>query len=272
MSTPHDEGEDQAELASRLELALAAGREAAEITLRYFRQDNYEVEWKPDSSPVTVADREAELHLRRRIQATFPTDGIVGEEFPAVEGSSGYRWILDPIDGTKSFVAGVPLYGTMIAVERGGRGVVGVVLLPGLDECVYAARGQGAWSIRGSASPRPAHVSKTRKIADAVFVTTEVRTFAVKDKADVYTQLDAHARLTRTWGDCYGYLLVATGRADLMLDPIMNVWDAAAVQPIMEEAGGTFTDWQGQPTIYSGEGLATNGLLLADALKVIASH
>lgn len=260
---------DDAEITPRLELALAAGREAAEITLRYFRRDNYQVEWKVDASPVTVADREAELHLRRRISATFPSDAIVGEEFPAIEGSSGYRWILDPIDGTKSFVSGVPLYGTMIGVEFAEQAVIGVVLLPGLDECVYAARGQGAWSIRGTESPRRAQVSQVENLADALFLTTEVRSFGVNGRMPAYTQLEAHTRLTRTWGDCYGYLLVATGRADLMIDPIMNVWDAAAIQPILEEAGGSFTDWTGAPTIHSGEGIATNGKLLAQVLAIL---
>lgn len=261
--------QEDLEVSARLELALAAGREAAEITLRYFRRDNYEVEFKADTSPVTVADREAEQHLRRRISATFPEDAIVGEEFPAIDGVSGYRWILDPIDGTKSFVSGVPLYGTMIGVEREGRGVLGVVLLPGLDECVYAARGQGAWSLKGGEAPQPARVSSRRTLAEAVFVTTEVRTFAVRGQLQTYLNLEAESRLTRTWGDCYGYLLVATGRADIMVDPIMNVWDAAAVQPIMEEAGGTFTDWRGEPTIYSGEGVATNSLLLEDVLAIL---
>lgn len=260
------QSDPDAEIAARLELALAAGREAAEITLRYFRRDNYAVEFKADSSPVTVADRQAEEHLRRRISATFSDDAILGEEFPAIEGTSGYRWILDPIDGTKSFVCGVPLYGTMVAVERDGRGVLGVVLFPGLDECVYAARGQGAWLLRGGEAPQRAHVSKRTKLDEAIFVTTEVRTFAVRGEQAAYQNMEAHTRLTRTWGDCYGYLLVATGRADIMIDPIMNVWDAAAIQPIIEEAGGTFTDWRGEPTIHSGEGIATNGLLHAEVL------
>ncbi len=263
------EGDADLEISARLEVALAAGREAAEITLRYFRQDNYVVEFKADTSPVTVADREAEQHLRRRISASFPDDSIVGEEFPAIAGTSGYQWILDPIDGTKSFVCGVPLYGTMIGVEQAGRGVLGVVLLPGLDECVYAARGQGAWSIRGANSPQRARVSDCSQLDEAIFVTTEVRTFAVGGRMPAYQELEAHTRLTRTWGDCYGYLLVATGRADIMVDPIMNVWDAAAVQPIMEEAGGTFTDWRGEPTIYSGEGVATNGHLSAAVLSIL---
>ena len=246
------------DLAQRLDLALSAGQEAAAITLRYFRQDNYQVELKADASPVTVADREAEQHLRRRIAASFPDDAILGEEFDSVDGTSGYRWILDPIDGTKSFVHGVPFYGTMI----------GVVLLPGLDEYVYAARGQGAWSVRGQEAPKRAHVSDCRQMSQALFLTTAVKDFGKFGRGEAYDALDAATRLSRTWGDCYGYLLVATGRAEVMVDPAMNVWDAAALQPILEEAGGTFTNWLGEPTIHGREGVATNGHLLDEVVAI----
>lgn len=249
----------------RLELALAAGREAAQITLRYFQQDNFAVELKADASPVTVADREAEQHLRSRIADSFADDAIVGEEFPEKPGHSGYRWILDPVDGTKSFVHGVPLYGTMIGVEYEGQPVIGVVLIPGLDEYVYAARSQGAWHVRGNAAPRPARVSSCTRLADALFCATDVETYVKCGRKAAFDAVQGACRLTRTWGDCYGYVLVATGRAELMIDPVMNVWDAAALQPILEEAGGTFTDWNGTPTILAGEGIATNGHL-ADAV------
>ncbi|MBL9124880.1 MAG: histidinol-phosphatase [Planctomycetaceae bacterium] len=263
------------DIQARLDLALSAGREAAAITLNYFRQDNFEIELKADSSPVTVADRQAEEHLRQRILATFPHDAILGEEFPAVAGTSGYRWILDPIDGTKSFVHGVPFYGTMIGVEyepqpAGASArlpaephvVIGVVFLPGLDEVVYASRGHGTWLIRGSAAPQRCQVSKCANLSDALFLTTSVQAFEKLGRREAYDGIAREARLTRTWGDCYGYLMVATGRAEVMVDPIMNLWDAAAVQPIVEEAGGTFTDWQGKHTVASGEGVATNGLVL----------
>lgn len=270
MMDEQDFGRDAA-ISARLELALAAAREAGEITLRYYRRDNFEVEYKADTSPVTVADREAEQHLRRRISAAFPDDAILGEEFPAVEGTSPYRWILDPIDGTKSFVSGVPLYGTMVAVDDGTRGVLGVVLCPALDECVYASQGQGAWLVRGQEPPVRARVSTRDEVSEAVFLTTEVRSFAVRGRLAAYQALEAEARLTRTWGDCYGYLLIATGRADIMIDPIMNVWDAAAIQPIIEEAGGVFTDWNGKPTIYAGEGIATNSKLLPRVVRILTN-
>lgn len=255
----------------RLEFALRIAREARDLILGHYRRDDLAVERKADDSPVTVADRGAEKLLRARIEAAFPDDAVLGEELGQCEGRSGYRWILDPIDGTKAFIHGVPLFGTLIGIEHEGASVVGVILIPPLDECVYAAKGLGAWYTRGNAEPRPARVSACASLAESLFLTSEVASFDKLGKRGAYDALQQSCRLTRTWGDCYGYLLVATGRAEVMVDPIMNVWDAAALQPILEEAGGTFTDWQGQPTIHSGNGIATNGRLLAEVLKTIVS-
>jgi histidinol-phosphatase len=259
---------NSADIATRLELARRIAREAGQLTLQYFQQDNFQVQRKADDSPVTIADREAEQLLRRRISAAFPDDGIIGEEFGEQPGTSGFRWILDPIDGTKSFISGVPFYGTMIGVEHERRSVAGVVFVPGLDECVYAAKGQGAWYVKGDATPTRARVSSRKSMADGTFVTSQIDTFTRRGSFAAYQRLEQAAYITRTWGDCYGYLLVAVGRADVMVDPVMNVWDAAAIQPILEEAGGTFTDWQGNPTIYSGEGVATNGHVLDEVLAI----
>jgi histidinol phosphatase-like enzyme (inositol monophosphatase family) len=253
----------------RLHLALAIAREAGNITLEFFRRDDLEIERKQDDSPVTAADRRAEEHLRKRIAAALPDDGIFGEEFPERPGTSGFRWILDPIDGTKSFIHGVPLYGTLIGIERDGGSVLGVIRIPALDECVYAARGQGAWYQQADQPPHRAQVSHRAPLAKALFVTSEVVNFDATGRRPAYERLQAAARLTRTWGDCYGYLMVATGRADVMVDPIMAPWDAAALPPILEEAGGTFTDWQGRPTSHAGEGIATNGLLLEEVLGLV---
>lgn len=253
---------------SRLELATRIAVEAGRHTLKYFQRDDLAVERKSDRSPVTIADREAEQILRDRIASTFQHDAILGEELGETKGTSGYRWILDPIDGTKSFISGVPLYGTMIGVERDGRSDIGVVYIPALDECVYAAKGLGAWYVRGEAKPKPARVSSRDKLSDGVFITSQVDSFAQRNAQEVFDRLQGIAYVTRTWGDCYGYLLVATGRVEVMVDPIMNVWDAAALQPIMEEAGGTFTDWQGNPTIHAGEGIGTNGKVLDEVLAI----
>ncbi len=256
-------------VSQRLQLANDMAREAGKIVMQFYRRNDLAVERKADDSPVTVADRGAEEHLRRRIAERFPEDGILGEEFAERSGTSGYRWILDPIDGTKSFIHGVPLFGTMIAVEQDGRSVLGVVRIPALDECVYAAEGQGAWYEVQGRPPQPAKVSSCPRLGESLFLTSEVANFTAVQRRDAYDRLEAAARLSRSWGDCFGYLMVATGRAELMVDPIMNLWDAAAVQPIIEEAGGTFTDWQGRRTIYSGQGIATNGRILDEVLAIV---
>lgn len=257
------------EIRTRLDLAVEAAREAGEITLQYYRRDDLEVERKGDDSPVTIADREAEQHLRRRISEVFPEDAVLGEELPERPGSSGYRWILDPIDGTKSFIHGVPLYGTLVGIEHQGESVAGVILIPALEECVYAAIGQGAWYVSGGDPPHLARVSDRAQLSEACFLTSEVASFEEIGRQSVYDRLQAACRVTRTWGDCFGYLMVATGRAELMVDPIMKIWDAAALLPVLQEAGGTFTDWQGRPTIHSGQGIATNGRVLDEAMAIL---
>ncbi|HIQ23301.1 MAG TPA: histidinol-phosphatase [Planctomycetes bacterium] len=259
------------DLKRRLQVALEAAREAGEITLRYFRRTDLEVERKADDSPVTAADRQAERHLRDRIGEAFPEDGILGEEFPEKRGTGGYRWILDPIDGTKSFIHGVPLYGTMVALERDGQSLLGVIVIPALDECVYAARGEGAWYQAGNEPPVPARVSRCGRLAGGLFLTSEVANFDKTGRRHIYDRLQAAARLTRTWGDCYGYLMVATGRAEVMIDPLLSLWDSAPLLPIIEEAGGRFTDWQGRRRIDAGEAIATNGLLLEEVLAIVSS-
>ena len=263
---------DADEITRRLDLAVDAARKAGNITLEYFRTDDLVVELKQDKTPVTIADHKAERYLRDTIAAAFPEDGILGEEFAEQKGASGYRWIIDPIDGTKSFIHGVPLYGTLLGLEYGGQCVLGVIRIPALDECLYAAKGQGAWYFVGHNQPKPARVSQRKPLAKALFVTSEVISFDQTGRRAAYDRLQAATRLTRTWGDCYGYLMVATGRADLMVDPVMSIWDAAALLPILEEAGGTFTDWQGRNTIYTGEGIATNGLILAEVLEIVKGN
>ncbi|MBN2474749.1 MAG: histidinol-phosphatase [Pirellulales bacterium] len=257
------------DIAARLELAVDAARGAGRITLEYFRREDLTIERKGDDSPVTVADRRAEEHLRRRIAEVFPDDAVVGEELPDREGDSEFRWILDPIDGTKSFIHGVPLYGTLVGVEHQGESVLGVILIPATDECVYAARGQGAWYLADDEPPRPAKVSDCPRLCEGLFLTSEVSTFDEVGRRDAYQRLEATARLSRSWGDCYGYLMIATGRAEVMVDPVVAVWDLAALPPIIEEAGGTFTDWQGCRTIHSGNSIATNGKTFDEVLAIV---
>lgn len=255
MSTP-----DSAELAERLEFAVAIAREAGQSTLELFQSAAVQVATKGDGTPVTEADRAAERLLRERIQSRYPADGIVGEEEATLEGTSGYDWILDPIDGTRSFVHGVPLYGTLVGMERDGEAVLGVIEHPALDERVFAARGLGAtWQRAGRT--RPARVSTTANLKDALVCFTSPQLFPKIGRQGLLRRLESDAGVLRGWSDCYAHLLVATGRADAVVEPVMAVWDCAALLPVLEEAGGTFTDLDGERTIRGQGALATNGVL-----------
>lgn len=245
----------------RLEWARQIALEAGELTLKYFRSSTLGVERKGDGSPVTVADRSAEELLRKRISEKFPEDAILGEEFPMTEGTSGYRWILDPIDGTKAFIHGVPLYTTLVAVleEATGEPILGVIHAPASGETIHAAYGTGAWYQNGASEPVQAKVSEVKDLSSGLFLTGEVSGFCDRKARDTYFGLQDTALLSRTWGDAYGYMMVAIGRAEVMIDAEMSVWDAACLKPILEEAGGTFTSWSGEATVHAGEGVATNG-------------
>jgi len=256
---------------SRLLAAVRFAVEAGQQTLSRFCQHDLQIEKKNDKSPVTEADKNAELLLRERIQHAFPGDAIVGEEFENVEGTSEYRWILDPIDGTKSFICGVPLYATLVGVECGDESRIGVIYIPALEELIFAEVGVGAGYVQGDGELSTPRVSSTSRLADSCFVTSQVSTFYEVNRGAGYLALEEKAYITRTWGDAYGYLLVATGRAEVMVDAIMNVWDAAALLPVMIESGGTFTDWNGNATIHGGEGIGTNGAVLDEVLAAIQS-
>lgn len=269
------------DMKKRLEFAVSAAKEAGRFTLEYFDRPGLRIDRKGDGTPVTDADRGAEKLLRQRITEAFPDDAILGEEFPCVPGTSGLRWILDPIDGTKSFIHAVPFYSTLIGVEKydpadpdnreKSEMIAGVIHLPALDRGVWALKGFGAFEERpGFEGPLPAKVSSITALEEACFLTSEVKTFAETSRAAVYTDLENRCRLTRTWGDAYGYYLVATGRADLMVDPEMSPWDCGPLVTILAEAGGKFVDWRGSETIYGGDGIAGNRELVGQTLKVIA--
>jgi histidinol-phosphatase len=246
-----------------MEFAVDAAWQAGKITLEYF-QTPIVPDMKADASPVTIADRRAEERLREMIAARFPDHGVLGEEYGETAPGAAYRWILDPIDGTASFVRGVPLYGVLVALEFEGEPVVGVANLPALGELVYAARGEGCYW-----NGRRARVSPVARLDEALVLTTDPSSMAHYGRDAAYTRLCAASRAQRTWGDCYGHILVATGRAEAMLDPIMKIWDCAALLPILVEAGGTFTDWSGHPTHAAPEALSTNGVLLDQILGEI---
>ena len=246
-----------------LQFAVELARGAGDITLKYFRKTP-ETTTKTDGSYVTIADREAEAHIRKQIAERFPDDGILGEEEGESQGSSGRRWIIDPIDGTFSFVHGVPFYGVLIGVETDGEMTAGVINIPALGEIVSAAKDSGCY-LNGE----PTRVSQTRKLEDALLLCTDFTACERYGFGEAAERLQSRAKASRTWGDCYGYVLVATGRADVMLDPVMNVWDCAALLPIMEEAGGTFTDWRGVGEVDAGNSIATNGLLFDEVMSVV---
>ena len=239
-----------------LEWAVALTKEAGRRTLRRFRADDLAIEAKGDGTPVTEADRDAESFLRAELAAAHPADAILGEEEGAASGTSGRRWIIDPIDGTKAFMRGVPLYSNLLAVADEHGWAIGVINLPALDECVYAGRGLGCFQDDRQGEGRPAAVAP--------------RSASPFLMASGYTHWDDDALLAvkhagwvlRTWGDGYGYALVATGRADAMVDPEVRLWDVAPMPVVLAEAGGRFTTVDGAELAVDDaptSGVATNG-------------
>ncbi|MCP5029284.1 MAG: hypothetical protein GY929_23670 [Actinomycetia bacterium] len=247
---------------SLLEEATEIATAASQLTLDWYGRSDLMVDRKTDGSPVTDADRAAEQFVRDELARRHPHDGVIGEEFPNTEGSSGRRWIVDPIDGTQSFIRKVPLFSTLLAVEDQHGSAVGVIVLPALDEVVAAGRGRGCtWN--GS----PCRVSTTPSLNGALITTSSFSNWPVANVAAFQGQ---DAKL-RTWGDAYGYALVATGRADVMVDPEVELYDVAAMPVIIGEAGGRFTAIDGRPGANHGSGLATNGGLHDDAVTNLSS-
>ena len=249
---------------SLLDFAVEVAWRAGRATHAHY-QTGIATETKPDNSPVTAADRAAERIVRDLITARFPDDGILGEEFGAERTGAARRWIVDPIDGTRTFVRGVPLYGVLLALEEDGEAVLGVIHFPALDETVYAARGNGCWW-----NGRRARVSATAALSDAFALTTDAENIDAAGRGAGWDVLRTRVAGWRTWGDCYGYALVATGRADIMLDPVMSLWDSAALAPIIQEAGGVMTDWDGNAGYRGGSVIATNAALADDVRRILS--
>jgi myo-inositol-1(or 4)-monophosphatase len=249
--------------ARELEIARRAVERAGAFTLEHFGT-RLEVERKADLTPVTIADRGAEERLRADLAAAFPTDGFLGEEFGEQEGRSGRRWIVDPIDGTQSFIRGVPLYGVLVGLEEDGACVLGVMGFPALRETYWAARGAGAFR-----NGEGIQVSTVATLGDATVLAGDSAPAAFGERNAGYQRLLARAGRQRGWGDCYGYALVASGRAEVMLDPVASAWDLAAIAPIITEAGGAFSDWSGEPTIYGGSAIAVSSALRAAVLDAL---
>lgn len=254
---------DADQLRKMLDFAVESAQLAGTRTLGFFNAEPL-AERKPDNTPVTLADRQAEEILRQRIEHAFPDHGIVGEEYGEKPARIPARWILDPIDGTFSFISGVPLYAVLVGLEWEGEMVAGVIHLPALSETVYAARGQGCrWN------GRPARVSQISDLSGARLVHTSVKTLYESGRGPAYERLRDKCHIDRGWSDAYGYALLATGRAEIVLDPVMQIWDIAALLPVVTEAGGELTDWTGNRTHTAGDVLATNGHLHNEVLECV---
>ena len=252
------------EVRGLLAFATDLAREAGALTLRYFG-GIVDHDAKGDGSPVTIADREAEQLIRGKVEERFPSHSILGEEYGESNEGARVRWILDPIDATRSFMRGVPLYGVLIGIEIEAHSAVGVAHFPALRETIAAGSGLGCtWN------ERPCSVSRVGSIKDAVICTTDVERLLSRPEGDGWRRLQQRCSYSRTWGDCYGHALVATGRIEAQVDPIMAPWDAGPFLTIATEAGGRFTTREGDTTVHGGSGISSNGLLHEEILRELA--
>jgi histidinol-phosphatase len=254
---------------ARYALAVEAAERAGEIARGYFPDGDLadfaaNVEWKLDRSPVTAGDRAAEAYLRNRIINAFPNDAFLGEEYGEKPGDSGYRWIVDPIDGTRNFMRGLPLWGTLVGVEHRGEAIAGAAAMPSLGHSYRALRGDGAFR-----DGRRLRVSDTATLDDALFTCASVSGFFKAGREAQFMELARRTQRQRVFGNFYGFVLVAEGAADVMIEWGVHVWDVAAVVPIVEEAGGRFTDWDGRPNMHRPDVIASNGRLHDATLRIL---
>jgi myo-inositol-1(or 4)-monophosphatase len=256
-----DSGAVEKSRSQRIDLAMRLVDEAGRISRDYFEDGGLSVQTKDDGTPVTDADRLIETVFRDAVAAEFAGDCFTGEEFPDIQGDSGYRWIVDPIDGTKSFVHGVPLYANLIALQEGDEIVFGVINLPSAGTVVHAERGGGCWhnGVR-------AHVSDRAGLDGAYVMATWLEDW----RPEVIDDLHGRGVVLRTWGDAFGYAMVACGRADAVVDYTAQPFDLAPMPVIIEEAGGVFTSLDGRTVIDARNGMASNGLLHDQLLATVA--
>lgn len=250
------------QLSELREAATEFAKSGGDATLNHFKK-SFKLDFKEDDSPVTNADREAERVIRSEINKHFPEHGIIGEEYGVENEDSDIVWVLDPIDGTKSFIHGVPFYTTLIGVMIKKQPEVGVIYAPALGEMVTAATGQGA-TLNGD----KIQARVCDDLSKATFLSTEVTTFYSHGFGKPFEELLSAARVHRTWGDAYGHMMVAAGRADIMIDPILSIWDAAALLPVLKEAGASFTDLNGEENVYTGNGLSSVKGIKESILKI----
>lgn len=235
-------------------------KESSEIIKKYFRT-SLTVESKSDYSPVTIADKLAEEKMRALIQKEFPSHGIIGEEFGSENSDAEYVWVLDPIDGTKSFISGALSFGTLIALLKNGKPIIGVINHPILNELMVGDN--QTCLLNGSKT----QIRNCSKISDATLLTTEHFNIGKYQNQKKFDELANKVKLYRNWGDCYGYYLLATGYADIMIDSIMSIWDSMALIPIINGAGGMITDYQGNDPIIGNSIVASNKSIHLEVIK-----
>jgi histidinol-phosphatase len=248
---------------ARYEVAVVAAQKAGQLALRYFAGE-LAVEQKADLSPVTVADREAEQLLRKTLHAAFPDDGFLGEEYGDTPGTSGYRWVLDPIDGTRSFVRGIPLWGTLVGLEYKGEQIAGVAEMATLGQTWRALRGDGAYR-----NDERIRVSKEADLSRALVFYSGLSWFMEAGREGDFLRLVRHTDRQRGFGDFYGFVLVAQGSGELMVEYSVHPWDVVALKPIVEEAGGRFSNWDGAASVERPDVVVSNGKLHNAALAVL---
>ncbi len=236
--------------------------ESAKIINGYFRND-YSIETKKDDSPVTIADKKAEEVMRELIMREFPEHGIIGEEFGRHNENAEYTWILDPIDGTRSFIMGTPLFGTLIALTKNDDPILGVINHSVLNQ--YLIGDNNCVELNGIKTK----VKECNKVEDASLITSDHRLVAEYQNGEKYDELVSKVNTYRGFGDCYGYYLLATGYADIMVDPIMSIWDITALIPIIQGAGGKITNWQGESAVKSSSCIATCGLIHEEVISIL---
>jgi histidinol-phosphatase len=260
--------------ADDLALAHVLADTADSISMARFRAQDLQVTEKPDLSPVTDADTAVERALRATLQRTRPRDGVLGEEYGAsvaAAGPSQRQWVLDPIDGTKNFLRGVPIWATLIALMDGSEPVVGLVSAPALNRRWWAAKNLGAYAGRHTATATPIHVSGVSRLADASFCYSSLDGWEQAGRLEAILEITRRVWRSRAYGDFYGHMLVAEGAVDIMVEPELSLWDLAALVPIVTEAGGTFTDLGGRPGPGGGSAVATNGKLHAEIIDRLSA-
>ncbi len=248
---------------NRYEVARDAADHAGRLALRYF-DDKFKIEWKADQSPVTIADREAETLLRQMLLDAFPQDGFLGEEYGDTVGTSGFRWIIDPIDGTRNFVRHIPIWATLVGLEYNDEQIMGVAAVPAMGQTFRALRGDGAYR-----NDQRIEVSKVAKLDEALLVYSSLAWFMKAGRQEQFIDLTLRTQKQRGFGDFYGFLLVAQGSAEIMVEHGVHAWDVAAIKPIVEEAGGRFSNWDSAASIHRPDVIVSNGLLHDEVLAIL---